>query len=97
MLLFNQQSAERMAKGLPKKLPIAGVEHVILVGSGKGGVGKSATAINIAIAIKQINKVGHNQFCSYIHFINVFLSEISSRNIRCRYLWPFDTENDGTR
>lgn len=33
-----------MARGLPKKLPIAGVEKVIVVASGKGGVGKSTTA-----------------------------------------------------
>jgi predicted GTPase len=33
-----------MAKGLPKKLPIAGVDKVIVVASGKGGVGKSTTA-----------------------------------------------------
>lgn len=35
---------ERMMKGLPKKLPIPGVEKVIVVASGKGGVGKSTTA-----------------------------------------------------
>ena len=33
-----------MARGLPKKLPIAGVKQVIVVASGKGGVGKSTVA-----------------------------------------------------
>jgi len=33
-----------MSKGLPKKIPIAGVNKVIVVASGKGGVGKSTTA-----------------------------------------------------
>lgn len=33
-----------MAKGLPKQKPIAGVKQVIVVASGKGGVGKSTTA-----------------------------------------------------
>ena len=33
-----------MSRGLPKKFPIAGVENVIVVASGKGGVGKSTTA-----------------------------------------------------
>ena len=33
-----------MARGLPKKRPIAGVKHVIVVASGKGGVGKSTTS-----------------------------------------------------
>ena len=33
-----------MARGLPKKWPIAGVKHVVVVASGKGGVGKSTTS-----------------------------------------------------
>lgn len=35
-----------MARGLPKVKPIDGVENIILVASGKGGVGKSTTAGN---------------------------------------------------
>ena len=35
---------ERMAKNLPKQKPIEGVKQVIVVASGKGGVGKSTTA-----------------------------------------------------
>lgn len=33
-----------MARGLPKQKPITGVKEIILVASGKGGVGKSTTA-----------------------------------------------------
>ncbi|KAK3913366.1 Iron-sulfur protein NUBPL [Frankliniella fusca] len=46
------RQAQIMAKGLPKKKPIEGVQHVILVASGKGGVGKSTSAVNIAAALK---------------------------------------------
>ncbi|RWS14425.1 iron-sulfur protein NUBPL-like protein [Dinothrombium tinctorium] len=45
-----------MAKGLPKKLPLAGVKHVVLVASGKGGVGKSSVAVNLANALFIENK-----------------------------------------
>lgn len=33
-----------MARSLPKRAPLAGVQHIVVVASGKGGVGKSTTA-----------------------------------------------------
>lgn len=33
-----------MARGLPKKTQLKGVKNIIIVASGKGGVGKSTTA-----------------------------------------------------
>ncbi|KAI9172896.1 hypothetical protein H9P43_007027 [Blastocladiella emersonii ATCC 22665] len=49
-------NADRMRQGLPAKRPIAGVKHVVAVSSGKGGVGKSTTAVNLAVAMAQRQK-----------------------------------------
>lgn len=49
------QMKSMMSKGLPKKIGIPGVKHVILVSSAKGGVGKSSTTINLAHSFKQHN------------------------------------------
>lgn len=46
---LQDRQRQQMAKGLPKQKPITGVKHIIVVASGKGGVGKSTTAgTNIA-------------------------------------------------
>ncbi|KAE8747157.1 hypothetical protein FOCC_FOCC006155 [Frankliniella occidentalis] len=52
---LKSRQAEVMARGLPKRKPIVGVNHILLVASGKGGVGKSTSAVNIATALKAEN------------------------------------------
>jgi ATP-binding protein involved in chromosome partitioning len=39
---------------VPKKEPIAGVKNLVAVASGKGGVGKTTVAVNLAIALKKL-------------------------------------------
>jgi ATP-binding protein involved in chromosome partitioning len=45
--------------GLPDKQPLPGVKNVVAVASGKGGVGKSTVAVNLAVALAEAGaKVG---------------------------------------
>lgn len=46
--------ADLLTKGLPKRKPINGVKRILLVASGKGGVGKSTVAVNVAVAMKKL-------------------------------------------
>lgn len=39
---------------MPPKQPIPGVEHLIAIGSGKGGVGKTTVSVNLSIALAKL-------------------------------------------
>src|SRR5690242_5453216 len=49
-----------MGQGAPQgPQPLPGVAHVVAVGSGKGGVGKTTVAVNLAVALGKLGyKVG---------------------------------------
>jgi len=48
-----------MQPGMPQKLEIPGIRYLVAVSSGKGGVGKSTVATNLALALqRQGHKVG---------------------------------------
>ncbi|KAM8921249.1 iron-sulfur cluster transfer protein NUBPL [Pelodytes ibericus] len=54
---MKERQAQVMSRGLPKRKPIPGVKHVLVVASGKGGVGKSTTAVNLALGIAASDSV----------------------------------------
>lgn len=68
---LQERQKQHMARGLPKQKPIAGVKQVIVVASGKGGVGKSTTAgkqVLIGLSVLLIHETFAQMCTICIHF-----------------------------
>src|SRR5579863_341234 len=49
-----EQAPPPKVAGTAQKRPIPGVRHIVAVASGKGGVGKSTVAVNLALAMSAL-------------------------------------------
>ena len=66
-----KEQAQKAARGLPRRWPIPGVKDIVVVASGKGGVGKSTVTVNLALAATALNKVWSCLPASDLHITSV--------------------------
>ncbi|MBZ5527260.1 MAG: Mrp/NBP35 family ATP-binding protein [Acidobacteriia bacterium] len=78
----------------PEKLPIPGVKHLVAVASGKGGVGKTTVAVNLALALTQLGfKVGLMDADVYGPNVPIMLgSTAEPRATEDRKIFPVDAQ-----
>lgn len=61
------RQAELMARSLPKRAPLPGVKDIVVVASGKGGVGKSTTSGDYRLMLDLSTQTRNSVFtCLYI-------------------------------
>jgi ATP-binding protein involved in chromosome partitioning len=77
----------------PQSQPLEGVGKVIAVASGKGGVGKSTVAVNLALALKRLgHKVGLLDVDIYGPSLPTMLGINGRPNVRERRIMPLEAQ-----
>ncbi len=76
-------------RGVPEREAIPGVKNIIAVSSGKGGVGKSTVAVNLAVALGKLNaRVGLLDADVYGPNVPIMLGVIEEPRVRGNKIIP---------